>query len=132
MALVPPGVVTVTLTVPAAPAPVTAEMVVAESTVNDDAAAVPKRTDVAPVKFVPVRVTVVPPVVGPEPGLTALTVGGGGGIATKVNLSCLLLMLVPPGPVTQTSIFPAASAGEIAVIEVSESTVKDDAGADPK
>jgi hypothetical protein len=130
--LVPPGVVTVTLTVPAVSAAVTAETVVAVSTVNDDAATFPNRTEVAPVRFVPVRVTVVPPVVGPEPGLMALTVGGGGGVATKVNLSLLLFTLVPPGPVTQTSTFPVASGGETAVIEVSEPTVKDDAGVVPK
>ena len=37
----------------------------------------PKLTAVAPVKLVPVMVTVVPPVVGPVSGLTAVTVGGG-------------------------------------------------------
>ena len=37
----------------------------------------PKLTAVTPVKLVPVMVTVVPPVVGPVPGLTAVTVGGG-------------------------------------------------------
>ena len=38
--------------------------------------AVPKSTAVAPVKLVPVIVTVVPPVLGPEVGLTPVTVGG--------------------------------------------------------
>ena len=128
----PPGVVTMTSTVPAASAAVTAEMDVAESTVNFDAVDVPNRTEVAPVKFDPVRVTVVPPVVGPEPGLMALTMGGGGLVATKVNLSLFLWMLEPPGPVTQTSIFPLASGGEIAVIEAAELTVKDCAGSVPK
>ncbi len=39
-----------------------------------------KSTSVAPVKAVPVMVTVVPPVLGPELGLTPLTVGAGGGV----------------------------------------------------
>ena len=38
----------------------------------------PNFTAVAPVKLVPVIVTVVPPAVGPEVGLTAVTVGAGG------------------------------------------------------
>jgi len=37
----------------------------------------PKSTALTPVKLVPVMVTVVPPVVGPEEGLTPVTVGGG-------------------------------------------------------
>ena len=36
----------------------------------------PKSTAVAPVKFVPVMVTVVPPAAGPLVGLKAVTVGG--------------------------------------------------------
>ena len=36
----------------------------------------PKLTALAPVKSVPVMVTAVPPVVGPELGLTPVTVGG--------------------------------------------------------
>ena len=35
----------------------------------------PKRTAVAPLKFVPVMVTVVPPVAGPDVGEMLLTVG---------------------------------------------------------
>ena len=38
-------------------------------------AAVPNSTAVAPARFVPVIVTVVPPAVGPDVGLTAVTVG---------------------------------------------------------
>src|SRR6516225_3721477 len=41
------------------------------------AGADPKRTALAPVKFVPVMVTAVTPAAGPDEGLTALTVGGG-------------------------------------------------------
>jgi hypothetical protein len=40
----------------------------------------PKRTAVAPVKFVPVIVTAVPPAVEPDEGLTALTLGAEGGV----------------------------------------------------
>jgi hypothetical protein len=38
----------------------------------------PKSTAVAPVKFVPVTVTEVPPAVEPVLGLTEVTVGAGG------------------------------------------------------
>ena len=48
---------------------------VAELTVKPVAAAVPNLTAVAPVRFVPVMVTLVPPVVGPVVGLTTVTAG---------------------------------------------------------
>ena len=48
---------------------------VAESTVKPEAAVPPKLTALAPVRLVPVTVTTVPPVVGPEAGLTPVTVG---------------------------------------------------------
>jgi hypothetical protein len=47
----------VTLTLPEVPAPNTATMLVALTTVNEVAAVPPKLTAVAPVKFVPVIVT---------------------------------------------------------------------------
>jgi len=53
----------------------TAVISVEETTVKLVAATPPKRTLVAPVKFVPVMVTVVPPVLGPEVGETLVTVG---------------------------------------------------------
>src|SRR5579872_1856835 len=53
-------------------------MVVALLTVKVVAAVAPKCTAVAPVRFVPVTVTDVPPALGPVVGLTAVTVGGGG------------------------------------------------------
>ena len=74
--LLPPGVVTMTEAVPAVPAGVVAAIEVALTTVTFVAAAPPIVTPVAPVKFVPVMVTLVPPPVGPEIGLMALTVGG--------------------------------------------------------
>jgi hypothetical protein len=78
VALVPPGVVTVTSTaVPDVPAGEVAVMVVALLTLND-AAVAPKLTAVAPVKFVPVMVTSVP--FGPDAGATLVTVGAGGAV----------------------------------------------------
>ena len=73
---VPPGVVTVTSTVPALPAGAVAVMEVALLTTTPVAAWAPKWTAVAPVRLVPVMVTEVPPVVGPDEGLTPVTVGG--------------------------------------------------------
>ena len=53
----PAGMVTVTSTVPAAPAGEVAVIWVAETTVKAVAAVAPKSTAVAPVKSVPVMVT---------------------------------------------------------------------------
>jgi hypothetical protein len=75
--LVPPGAVTVTSTVPAVPGGEVALSCVELVTVKATAA-VPNCTAVAPVKFVPVTVTEVPPVVIPDVGLMPVTVGGGG------------------------------------------------------
>jgi len=72
--LVPLGVVTVTCTVPV-PSGVVAVIWVSETTVNDGAGVAPKRTAVAPVKPVPVIVTVVPPPEDPEAGETERTAG---------------------------------------------------------
>ena len=77
--LVPPTVVTLTSTVPV-PAGDVAVILVALFTVNEIAAVAPNFTALAPVKFVPVTVTVVPPALGPEVGLTLVTVGAGGGM----------------------------------------------------
>ena len=64
LVVVPPGVVTVM--VPVAPLPTVAVSEVALPTVKEAAAVPPKATAVAPVKFVPVRLTTVPtpPLVG--------------------------------------------------------------------
>ena len=75
MPLVPPGVVTVTSTVPADCAGSTAVMLVALLTVKVVAVVDPKLTAVAPVRLVPVIVTGVPPPVGPAVGATCVTVG---------------------------------------------------------
>jgi hypothetical protein len=56
-------------------------------------------------------VTVVPPEVGPKPGLTAVTVG----TAANVKLSAALVGDVPPTLLTVTSTAPALSAGVFTV-----------------
>ena len=78
----PIGVVTSTLTTPAARAPVVAVMLVALTTVTAVAATPPIVTAVAPVKLVPVIVTLVPPAMLPMAGLIAVTVGGRAKLAT--------------------------------------------------
>ena len=75
VALVPPPVVTVTSTVLLLGGDV-AVIEVALLTTNDVAAVAPNFTLVAPAKFVPVMVTLVPPALGPVFGLMAVTVGG--------------------------------------------------------
>ena len=71
----PQGVITVTSTVPAVPAGLSAVIEVALTTVTFVAGVVPKSTAVAPVKSVPVIVTGVPPAVVPLVGERAVTVG---------------------------------------------------------
>jgi hypothetical protein len=66
-----------TLADPAEPAGTVAVMVVALTTVKAVAAFPANFTDVAPVKFVPVIVTALPPADGPESGATDVTVGNG-------------------------------------------------------
>jgi hypothetical protein len=77
--LCPPEFVTTTLTAPAARAGVVAVIEVLFTTTTLVAAAPPKLTPAPAAKPVPVMVTAVPPLVGPELGLTRVTVGGGGG-----------------------------------------------------
>ena len=73
------------------------------------AAVLPNFTAVAPVKLVPVMVTLVPPVAGPEVGTRPVTVGA----ATKVKVPTEVP--VPPTVVTLTVTAPVP-AGETAVI----------------
>ncbi len=75
--LVPPAVVTVTLTAPADPAGEVRVISPSLTTVKFAAliSLLPKLTSVAPVKPLPVIVTAVPPAVGPELGATVGTVG---------------------------------------------------------
>jgi hypothetical protein len=86
VALVPPGPVTVTSTVPD-PAGEVAVIEVAELTVTPVAALPPKATVSPAAKFVPVTVTSVPPDVGPDAGETALTVGAGGAVPLHVTIT---------------------------------------------
>ena len=75
---VPPGVVTETLTGAAMlPAGVTAVRTFAETTFTLVAATPPTVTLLAPKKFVPFKVMVVPPLVKPDAGEMAVTVGAG-------------------------------------------------------
>ena len=62
------------MTTPAAPAGVIARIEVAESTSTSVALTVANLTEVAPVKLVPVMMTVVPPATGPTAGLSPVTV----------------------------------------------------------
>ena len=68
--------VTATLFAPAVPAGVTAVTLVAETTTTLVAATPPTVTLLAPVRFVPVIVIDVPPIVEPLVGLTDVIVGG--------------------------------------------------------
>ena len=116
---VPPGVVT--LTFPEVPAATTAVMLVAETTLKEVAAVPPKLTAVAPVKSVPVKVTVVvePALVG----VNEVIVGAG----MNVNPAKIP---VPPGVVTLT--FPLVPAATTAVMLVAETTLKEVAAVPPK
>ena len=71
---VPVGAVTVISTMPV-PAGLTAVIVVLLTTAKLVAAIEPKSTALAPVKLVPVIVTVVPPPTGPLVGLIEVIVG---------------------------------------------------------
>jgi hypothetical protein len=108
---VPPGVVTLTGPV-VAPAGTIAWIAVSEATVK--VAPTPlNATAVAPVKLVPLIVTLVP--TGPLVGAKLVIVGGG------TTLNALLLVAVPPGVVTLSGpvVAPAGTAAWIAVAEVS-------------
>src|SRR5437016_7677977 len=110
---VPPGVVTLSGPV-VAPAGTVAWIAVLEVTVK--VALTPlKATAVAPVKFVPLIVTLVP--TGPLPGAKLAMVGG------LSTLNELALVAVPPGVVTLSGPV-VAPAGTVARIAVSEVTVK--------
>ena len=65
-------------------------------TVNEVADVAPNLTAVAPLKPVPVIVTLVPPAAGPEDGLTLVTEG------MNLNVVEGLVALVPAGVVTVT------------------------------
>ncbi len=127
IAEVPPGVVTVTSTAPAACAGAVAVIWVAESTVKVDALLVPNFTPDAaqlgavPEKSVPVITTEVPPAVEPSTGLTPVTVG----VGVYVNRSPAPAAEVPdPFVAVMSTVVFTVPAGAVAVIDVAEFTVK--------
>ena len=114
---VPPAVVTATSFKPASPAVVLAEIEVAVARTLV-AATPPTFTLVAPVKFVPVMVMVVPPSVEPLDGVTLEIVGAG---TTYVNV--IACVVDPLGVVTTIVLAPiVVDAGVTAVIEVALTT----------
>jgi hypothetical protein len=108
---------------PEVPAATTAVMLVAETTVNEVAAVPPKVTAVAPVKFVPVIVTVAPEAA--DVGLKDVMVGADAELKVKPASKA-----VPPGVVTVT--LPEAPTPTIAVMLVEETTAYEAAGVPPK
>jgi hypothetical protein len=109
---VPPGVVTVTSTVPGLPAGAVTLQLVVEEQLTELTTVVPNCTVIEPsTNELPVIATVVPPAAGPELGLTAVTVGP----STKVNWSAEDVADVPPMVVAVRSTAPAACAGEFTV-----------------
>ncbi len=92
VALVPPDVVTVTSTVPTEPAGLVAVMLVALFTVKLVAGVLPNLTTVAPVKLVPVIVTMVPPETGPFVGLTEVTAIVAGEAVPLKEIDCFALV----------------------------------------
>ena len=109
----PPGFVTVTL--PVAPFPTIAVMLVEELTVNERAFIPPILTPVAPVKDVPEIFSTVPKV--PFSGVKEVTVG---------NEMYPVNEPVPPTVVTLTD--PDPPDGVMAVIVVGDTTIKEVAG----
>jgi hypothetical protein len=88
-------------------------IVVSFTTVKLCAAVPANDTPVAPVKPVPLIVTLVPPAIGPEAGVMLMKVG----VETYVNR--VLFALLPADVVTTTLTGPTLSpAGTVAVIEV--------------
>src|SRR2546422_68220 len=116
-----PLTVTMTSATPAGCAGVVALICVALTTLTPVAALPPTVTVAVASKLVPVMVIAVPPVVGPEVGLTAPTVGGGG--ARYVNWSLGSVALDCPPIVTTTSATPATWPGVVALIWVALTTL---------
>jgi hypothetical protein len=127
---VPSGLVTAMSTIPAACEGAMAVIVAdAALNVNEVAATVPNETAVTSARPVPVIVTLVPPAIGPEAGLTEVIAGG---MTWNVNRSAVLVADVPLAVVTVMSQAPPACTGAIAVIDVMELTVNDAAATPPK
>jgi hypothetical protein len=86
VALVPPGPLTVTSTVPDPAGDVTV-IDVAETTLTPVPALPPNDTVSPDAKFVPVIVTAVPPAAAPDAGETPLTAGAAGGEPLHVTIT---------------------------------------------
>src|ERR1700693_3655403 len=115
------GVVTVTSTVVAAdPGGAVAKMWLSSTTPNAPVLSrmLPKWTPDAAENPVPTMVTPVPPTAEPELGASARTTGVPG--VVNVNLSAMLVALVPAGLTTVTSTGPAAAGGLTTFTLVSE------------
>src|SRR4051812_19499160 len=106
VALCPPGFVTVTPTAPAACAGVVVVIVVVSTTVTP-VAALPPTLTVAPVTNpVPRIVRLVPPLVGPDAGVTLVTVGGG---PVTVRLNAVVCVTEAAAAVTVIVDVPSAA-----------------------
>ena len=83
--LVPPAVVAVTFTAPAAWAGVVAVIWVPAPLTDTPVAAVPPKDTLAPARLVPVNVTAVPPAVVPELGAIVVSAGvAGAGLSAEL------------------------------------------------
>ena len=119
----PPGLITLTETAPI-PEGATALIELSLRIVNI-ARLAPNITSVAVVKPVPVRVTLLPPAMGPKLGDKLISIGA----ATYWNAAPLL---VPEVVSSVTAITPADLGGVVAVTMLSEMTVKAVAAVPPK
>jgi hypothetical protein len=115
-ALLPAGVVTTTLAVPAVPAGVVAVIDVALTTVTPVAAAPPMVTPVAPVKFAPVMVTLEPPAVVPLFGLIADTVGADGVLTVTVTAADVAIAYELSAALVAVTVHVPAEAGAVNVV----------------
>ena len=117
--LCPSGFVTVTLTLPAAPAGVVAVMVVLFTKVIAVAALLPRLTVAPATKFAPLIVIAVPPMVDPVAGVTLATLGAG-----KLYVNAFAsIPLCPLALVTVTFTLPATPAGVVAVMVMLLTTI---------
>ncbi|NIK47870.1 hypothetical protein FHS46_002187 [Variibacter gotjawalensis] len=105
---VPASVVAATVTAPAACGGATASMLV-ELKMLTESAGMPSNVTAAPNRFVPVSVTPVPPVTGPDVGDTLVKVG-----AAATYVKALVNDAVPASVVAATVTAPAACGGATA------------------
>jgi hypothetical protein len=123
---VPCVVLTETVTLPGAWAGVVAVTFVGDVTCTDVAVVKPNVTVVVPVRCTPVMITLVPPVVDPEVGVTVVTVGAGVTYVKAVGFEP-----VPCVVLTETVTLPGAWAGVVAVTFVGDVIVNPVAVVEP-